>query len=222
MLRPLLAALVTLALVTVAHAAETETPSYEVLTADGAVEVRRYAPVIEAVTTVEASDARAAANKAFMTVASYIFGANETAEGGRAKIDMTAPVRTTAGSGTRIDMTAPVRTTAPGSEGGSLDGGGAYTIAFVMPARWTMATLPRPKDEAVRLREVPAETLAALRFTGERSPDEIAARERELRDWAAANGWRVTGPATLAGYDGPSVASGKRRYEVSVPVKKGG
>ena len=210
----LFAALVVLGLVTAAHAAEIETPSYEVLAADGDVEVRRYAPVIEAVTTVEAPDARAAANKAFMTVARYIFGENETAEGGSAKIDMTAPVRTTAG--TRIDMTAPVRTTAPGS----LDDGGGYTIAFVMPSKWTLATLPKPKGDAVQLREVPAETLATLRFSGERGPDEIAEVEQRLRDWTAANGWTVTGPAGLAGYDGPSVASGERRYEVTLPVEK--
>lgn len=206
--------LVSLGLVAAAQAAEeVETPAYETLATDGAIEVRRYAPVIEAVTIVEADDARAAANAAFMTVAGYIFGANE----GARTIDMTAPVRTTADGGTRIDMTAPVRTQA--SEG-SLDDGGRYTIAFVMPARWTMDTLPKPTDEAVELREVPAETLAALRFKGERSPDEIAARERELRDWADANGWRVTGPAALAGYDGPSVASDERRYEVTLPVEK--
>lgn len=206
LVRPIL---LSLGLVATAHAADVETPDHETLVADGAVEVRRYAPVIEAVTTVEADDARAAASKAFMTVASYIFGANE----GGAKIDMTAPVRTTAG--TRIDMTAPVRTTAPGS----LDDGGSYTIAFVMPAKWTLDTLPKPNDDAVQLREVPEETLAALRFTGERSPAAIAVKEKELRDWAERNGWTVTGPAALAGYDGPSVASDERRYEVTLPVK---
>lgn len=189
----------------------TETPTFEVLEEgpDG-IAVRRYGPMIEAYTTVEAPHARAAAEKAFMTVADYIFGANE----GGAKIDMTAPVATT--SGTRIDMTAPVKTTG----GNTLDEEGAYTIAFMMPSKWTMQSLPKPKDEAVRLREVQRTVKAALPFTGERDPQAISKLETRLREWLDANGWTTIGAATLAGYDGPSVPSGERRYEVQIPVSK--
>ena len=190
---------------------EIETPPYETLAADGAIEVRRYAPLVEAYTSVEAESARKAANRAFMTVAGYIFGGNE----GGAKIAMTAPVRS---SGTRIAMTAPVRTTSSGT----VNEAGRYEVAFVMPSKWTMETLPAPKDGRVKLRKVPAQTLAALRFTGEPSAQEAAAREEELRAWLDANGWAATGPAGVAGYDGPSVPSAERRYEVTVPVEKAG
>lgn len=189
----------------------TETPEFAVL-AEGpdGLQVRRYEPVIEAYTTVEAPHARAAANKAFMTVAGYIFGAND----GAAKIDMTAPVSTT--SGTRIDMTAPVSTTG----GNTLDEAGAYTIAFVMPSKWTMETLPKPADEAVKLREVQRTVRAALPFQGERDPAAISEQETKLRGWLDANGWTAIGAATLAGYDGPSVPAAERRYEVIIPVSK--
>ena len=187
----------------------TETPEFEVQTSgpDG-MEVRRYGPMIEAYTTVEASHARAASNKAFMTVANYIFGANE----GGSKISMTAPVATTAG--TKIDMTAPVKTTG----GNTLDESGTYTIAFMMPSKWTLETLPKPKDPAVRLRQTLQEVKAVLPFTGERDPEAIAELETKLREWLGADGWTVLGAATLAGYDGPSVRSDERRYEVQIPV----
>ena len=182
--------------------------------------MRRYEPVIEAFTTVKAADARAASRtKAFMTVASYIFGANEGGDGGSTKIDMTAPVRTT--SGARIDMTAPVRTSGEESKGGNtLDEDGSYTIAFVMPSKWTMASLPTPANPAVALRKVPTEVRAALPFKGERGPEAVAAEEKRLREWLAKNGWTAIGAATLNGYDGPSVPAPERRYEVSIPVAK--
>lgn len=193
----------------------TETPEFEVqATGPDGIEVRRYGPAVEAFTTVRADNARAASEKAFMTVAGYIFGNNEGADGASAKIEMTAPVRTT--SGTRIDMTAPVKTTG----GNTLDEDGSYTIAFIMPSKWTMQTLPKPRDPAVKLREVLAEVRAVLPFKGERGPDEIAALETRLREWSDANGWTVLGAATLAGYDGPSVPSAERRYEVMLPVSK--
>ena len=192
----------------------TETPEFAVQ-AEGpdGIAVRRYEPMIEAYTTVEAPDARSAANKAFMTVAGYIFGANEGANGSQ-KISMTAPVKTT--SGTRIDMTAPVQT----SGRNTLDEDGPYTIAFVMPSKWTLDTLPKPTDEAVKLRAVPREVVAVLPFTGERDPKAIAELETRLRLWLGENDWTVLGAARLAGYDGPSVPSAERRYEVMIPVSK--
>ncbi len=69
----------------------TETPDYERIGEMAAgdrytVEIRRYAPFVEAWTeTEQGSD-----NSAFRTLAGYIFGGNETGE----SIDMTAPVVT--------------------------------------------------------------------------------------------------------------------------------
>ena len=149
----------------------TETPNFAVLASgpDG-IEVRRYEPVIEAFTTVEASDARAAANEAFMTVAGYIFGANEGGDGGPTKIDMTAPVRTTSGAPHRHDGPGADDGRSESKGGNTLDEDGSYTIAFVMPSKWTMESLPKPKDPAVALRKVPTEVRAALPFKGERGP----------------------------------------------------
>ena len=57
-------------------------------------------------------------------------------------------------------MTAPVSKTS-GADGGSV-------VRSSMPAGWTMEILPEPNDDEVSLVTVPAETVAVLRFTGDR------------------------------------------------------
>ena len=51
-----------------------------------------------------------------------------------------------------------------------------------MPAGWSMDTLPEPNDDEVRLVGVPGETVAVLRFTGDRRSAAVAARTTELLD----------------------------------------
>ena len=64
-----------------------EEPSYSVLSNDGDVEVRKYAPQIVATTEVE-GDREAALSEGFRRLAGYIFGKNRS----KTKIAMTAPV----------------------------------------------------------------------------------------------------------------------------------
>ncbi len=96
---------------------------------------------------------RRATGDAFRVLARYIFGENEP---GR-KMAMTAPVLMGDGAASRkIAMTAPVPVR---------DGGAGAAMAFVMPSGFSRATLPRPKDDRVTIREVPARTMAALGFS---------------------------------------------------------
>ncbi len=44
-------------------------------------------------------------------------------------------------------------------------------VSFVMPSKFTLATLPRPHNPNVHIREVPARTMAAIAFGGN-SPKE--------------------------------------------------
>ncbi len=144
----------------------TEEPHYLASKLTDRVELRRYGPRIAAETTVAADDERAR-SIGFRRLAGYIFGANHRDE----KIAMTAPVSQE--SGDRIAMTAPVAQVR--------DGENRSAIRFFMPSKWTMETLPKPDDDHVDLVEVPAETYAVLRFTGDRSPAAVAARTDELR-----------------------------------------
>ena len=97
--------------------------------------------------------------------------------------------------------------------------GGEVSMAFTMPAEWTLADLPRPNDSRVVLEEAPARLVAVLRFRGRPSPAEFQAKQADLLRAVEAAGMRATGPAYTAQYDPPWVLPVLRRNEVMVPVE---
>ncbi|GAA4839761.1 heme-binding protein [Actinomycetospora corticicola] len=169
-----------------------------------AVELRRYGPRIAAETVV-AGDEENARNDGFRRLAGYIFGANHRGE----SISMTAPVAQQPAGGERIAMTAPV------AQAADADG---WRIRFFMPSRWSLGTLPTPDDDAVRLVTVPAETVAVLRFSGDRGRTAVAARTEELLATLRERGITVTGEPGAWFYDPPWTLPSRRRNEVVVPV----
>ncbi|RVT83197.1 heme-binding protein [Rhodobacteraceae bacterium CCMM004] len=189
-----------------------ETPDHRVLERGAGAELRLYDPMIVAEVTVAAQSAQQASSAGFRPLANYIFGANAP---GR-EIAMTAPVTTMpattgaepmdGGDGAKIAMTAPV-TTAP-------EDSGRYTVRFMMPSEWTMATLPAPTDDRVALREVPGRHMVAAGWTGARTTEAQSAAEAELDAFVSERGLRPVGPVTVAGYSGPSVPTARKRWEV--------
>jgi len=184
----------------------TEQPHYVPTALTDRVEIRRYGTRIAAETTVYA-DEETARSMGFRRLAGYIFGGNHL----NTKIAMTAPVAQT---GEKIAMTAPVQQTTAQNAGRS----GGSTIRFFMPAKWTMATLPQPDDDTVRLVEVPVETLAVLRFTGDRSGAAVRARTDELLNTLRNKGLQPTGEPVAWFYDPPWTLPFRRRNEVAVPI----
>lgn len=61
---------------------------------------------------------------------------------------------------------SPVRMDMSGSEALSNDASGDVLMSFVMPSKFTKATLPQPRDSDVRIKEVPSHLAAALTFRG--------------------------------------------------------
>ena len=185
----------------------TEEPSYEVQEQPHGLEIRRYGPRIAAQTTVS-GDEESGRNTGFRRLAGYIFGGNV----GKSKIAMTSPVTQQAGGGAseKIAMTSPVSQESTA--------GGSWVIRFYMPAEWTMDTLPAPKDPAVELVEVPGETHAVLRFSGDRGPAAVAARTADLLSTLADTAWAPDGEPVSWFYDPPWTLSFRRRNEVAVPV----
>ena len=188
----------------------TEEPKYRVEKDYGEFEVRLYTPVIVAETEVTGEFGKVS-NEGFRRLAGYIFGGND---GGR-KIAMTAPVGTEPApektAGAKIDMTAPV---------GAEPKGEGWIVSFTMPSRWTMKSLPVPDDERIRLREIPARRVAAVRFSGTWGAGKFEAVTARLREQLKEKGLVPVGEATVyARYNPPWTPWFLRRNEVLVSLR---
>ena len=184
-----------------------EQPRYDVIDQAGNVEIRRYARRYAAETTLRASDEAKARSDAFNILASYIFGRNTS----RRAIAMTAPVATQ--TGREISMTAPVETVSSGPQG-------ALIMRFFLPANLTKATAPLPDDRRVQLVEIPAETLAALRFSGSWSQELIGQKRHDLNEALQGSNWLPVGAPLNLFYDPPFALPFLRRNEVAVRVQR--
>jgi hypothetical protein len=193
-----------------------EEPAYSVVHRYDGFEVRRYAPYLVAETLVSAA-AEDAGNQGFRILAAYIFGQNQ----GARSIAMTAPV---AQSPSTIAMTAPVVQTAspaavaPAALAPAALAPAAFAIQFAMPAGWTLATLPRPNDARVTLREIPARTVAVIRYSGTWSQSRYSEQLAMLRQDLAREGLRTHGDPIWARYDAPWKPWFLRRNEIWLPL----
>ena len=199
-----------------------EEPKFEVMAQDGNCEVRRYAPVIVAETYVE-GDMDAATRKGFKLIADYIFGNNQlagnAADKASEKIAMTAPVTVepVAASG-KIAMTAPV-TVEPLAAASSMASANQWRIHFVMPSQYSMQTLPKPNNEAVKLRPMPARTLAVLSYSGFNTASRVQEKTDELALWMKSKNLEAVGAPQLARYDPPWTLPMWRRNEIQMEIK---
>lgn len=178
-----------------------EQPEYKVERSEGAFEVRLYAPMIAAETTV-AGDRKDAIGNGFRLIANYIFGANKP----NAKISMTAPVQQQKET---IAMTAPVTQQAAGD---------SWTVSFVMPKSWTMETLPEPNDARVVLKPIPARRVVAVTFSGMSTNSVLETRTAELRRFASANNLKTKGEPIFAFYNPPWTLPFLRRNEIILDI----
>jgi hypothetical protein len=187
----------------------TEEPHYiETPLGDG-IELRQYGPRIAAETTVQTPDEEQARSVGFRRLARYIFGGNHR----DTSISMTAPVAQQVNrGGDDIAMTAPVAQSRASDSG--------WTIRFFMPSKWSMETLPAPNDDDVTLVTVPGETVAVLRFTGDRGSSAIARHTETLLKALHDKGIEIVGAPVAWFYDPPWTLPFRRRNEIAVPVKR--
>jgi hypothetical protein len=183
-----------------------EMPDYSVAYKDGDIEYRQYASYLVAETQVaNTANYSDAGDEGFRRLFRYITGANTT----QAKIAMTAPVEQSAAS-QKIAMTAPVEQTAA-------DGG--WTVSFVVPRQYNLETVPLPSNPQVRIREVPGELRAVLRYSGRWTEKLFAKRKAELLELLEAAGVETTGEVHSALYNPPYLPPFLRRNEVQVTVR---
>ena len=195
-----------------------ETPTYETLATDGAFSVRRYAPYVVAQTVVDEADRDLASRAGFRRLAGYIFGGNQ----GRRSIAMTAPVTAEAGAssstsstpspaaGERIAMTAPVAAAHEGA---------GWRITFMMPSRYTQATLPVPNDPRVSFVDVPATDRAVVTFSWLTSDDRVQEQTAALQAWLHQRGLVERGSPVLARFDDPLTLPWNRTNEIWIEVE---
>jgi len=173
-----------------AQSRQTEEPDFAVISAEEDFEIRDYPALLVAEVTHDGSRERAS-GPSFRRLAAYIFAQDRPA--GCYRIAMTSPVLQ--------DETQP----------------GEWRMRFVMPAKYTLETLP-PAPSDIALTQMPARRMAAIRFSGNGSARDLALMEARLRDWMAAQGLMPAGGAEFAFYDAPMVPGPLRRNEVLIPV----
>jgi hypothetical protein len=167
----------------------TPTPAYGVERTIGDLELRRYPVRIEARAAVDSTDFDAVLDRGFGRLACYIFGAN----GKHEDLEMTTPVVTTMHDG-------------------------VYSMAFGMPPGRSLMSLPRPDDPRIELREIGERQVAAIRFHGRFTRDNVERHERKLLRQLVDAGLSARGSVAFASYDSPFTIPLLRRNELWIEV----
>lgn len=224
---------------------QVEEPAHEVIARGEGIELRDYAAMIVAEVTAT-GPRRLALSRGFERLAAYIFaqdrGAADDAADDKAKIAMTAPVlqdgvgqdgagQDEAGQdGAGNDRAGNDRESGGESEGqgqgegqnesqsqGQGQSQDAWRTRFVMPAQYTLDTLPRPPAD-ITLTRIPARRMAVIMFNGYGEDQDLAMMEARLRAWMEEQGYTAAGKPEYGFYDGPWVPPRIRRNEVMIPV----
>ncbi len=181
-----------------------EQPKYKVISADKNIEIRDYPPMIVAEADV-AGERDKAISQGFRTIADYIFGNNLSSK----KVAMTAPVTQQASE--KIAMTAPVTQQGDGK---------TWQVRFIMPASYTMDTLPKPKNPSIKLKEIEGKRLAVIHFSGMAGQDSLKRHTEELSAYLRAKNLSSLSEPTYAFYNPPWTLPFLRRNEVMIELAR--
>jgi effector-binding domain-containing protein len=180
-----------------------EEAEYTVSSQQDEFEIRLYTPSIVAEVIVN-GDFENASSAAFRKLFNYISGDNTR----RDKIAMTAPVSQKP-EPEKIAMTSPV---------GQRASGQGWAVSFMMPASYSMETIPEPVDPAVVLREVPAYRAAVIRYSGRWSEKGYQKHLDSLLEWIDQNGLVISGEPVWARYNAPFTPWFMRRNEILIAL----
>lgn len=177
--------------------AKYETPEYQVIKSYKNIEIRKYSSylVAEVITTGERDKA---ANEAFMILFNYISGNNLPSE----KIPMTVPVSQ---KGEKISMTVPVE---------QLRGDNSWKMSFVLPSKYNMENIPKPKDARIKIYKQEASKRAVIRFSGFSSDSNLSKNKQKLDNYIKENDIKVKSEAIYAFYNAPFTLPFLRRNEI--------
>jgi hypothetical protein len=168
---------------------KTENQKYRLVKKEVGYEIRFYPQATLATINSSGTDYKSVASNGFRKLAGYIFGGND--------------------QGKSISMTAPVHMAF--NEKGS-------TMSFVMPEKYTEATLPVPKDENVHISKSTAQYVAVITFNGYATDEKIKEQQIALKQLLDKNKVKTTGDFTFLGYNAPYQFIG-RKNEVIIPIE---
>lgn len=194
-----------------------KTPAYTVVEERQGYEIRLYEPYLTAQVQVSGTHEEAL-NEGFRILAAYIFGENTT----KKDIAMTAPVLEREAE--KISMTAPVTVkeneklamTAPVIERVTDNG---RVVSFVMPAEYTVETLPKPNDSRVEIVPQGARKVAVLSFSWFRNGERVEKKQDELLSLLTRDQEVSVGVPEYAGYNAPLTAPWMTRNEILIEIQ---
>ena len=169
-----------------------EMPPYRVERVEDGHELRVYGPHLVAEVTVR-GDRSTAVGRGFSVLAGYIFGGNM--------------------GGEKLAMTVPVAQTPDAGEGD------LWVVRFMMPRDQTLESLPKPKDDRIRLLQMPGDRQVVTVFSGLPETTDLAARAEALRAWAEGAGLTVLAGPHYYFYDAPMTLPWNRRNEVAFTIR---
>lgn len=169
--------------------ANTEEQKYRVIKSEKEFEIRFYPSTTIATIYSDADSYKELSGRGFRKLAGYIFGGNE--------------------SDTKISMTSPVHMDINNTKS---------SMSFVMPSSYNKENLPKPEDKDVIIETTRDEYMAAIRFGGYASDEDIRIYTDKLRKLLNENKISYYGNFRYLGYDSPFRITG-RRNEIIVSVK---
>jgi hypothetical protein len=187
--------------------------AYQVVDYYSGFEVRRYPRHLVAETQASGPFEQVS-KEALQVLSAYLSGNNRRP----AALEIAAPAATPPQEepdkerGEKIEMVGPV-TQVPAA-----DSAGKYTFAFVLPAKYTLDTLPQPLDPRVTIREVPERLVAARRFSEKWSEAACRRNERSLLIGVETARLQPVGTPFYARYNTPMGLWFMRRSEAMVEV----
>jgi len=170
-------------------AAKIETQKYRLVKVEEGFEIRFYPSSTFATIHTSGTNYKQIASGGFRKLAGYIFGGNDQNK----SIAMTAPVR--------MEM----------SDKGS-------SMSFVMPEKYDVANLPKPKDASVQITQSKEVYAAVISFGGYANDDKINKYSNLLVEILNKKGIKIIGGFNFLGYNAPYEFIG-RKNEITIPVE---
>lgn len=187
-----------------------EEPNYTLLEKRSGYEIREYSKQIIAEVKVSGASYNNALNNGFNILADYIFGNNKSKQA----IAMTKPVQVQEKieKGEEIAMTKPV-TISEAEEG-------RYNMSFIMPASYSLDTLPKPNNSQITIKEIEPRKVAVLKFNGwYATPKRVQKAKEKLINMLDKENIKVLALPKVARYNPPLTMPFVLKNEILIDIE---